>query len=237
MKLSFTFILAVLFSSFVFTAAAQDDIPRFQKHEVQEGETVASICKAFNVNLQEFCLLNDFPESITLSEGQIVLIKQLAPGEMEVEETLPAKKERKIVRTDDAITYEKEEEAKPADKPAASSSSSGRAAEKPVKKEATPAPTERQVAKSEPAKTESAPARTAFVDEKPGVTPASTKAVEVGPGGVRYNVSKDEYHVVSKGQTFFRIALIYGLTIEELKEINGLTSTTVEIGQRLKVRK
>lgn len=236
MKLSFTFILAVLFSSFVFTAAAQDDIPRFQKHEVQEGETVASICKAFNVNLQEFCLLNDFPESVTLSEGQIVLIKQLQPGEMEVEENFPAKKERKIVRTDDAITYEKEEEAKPADKPATSSSSS-RAAEKPVKKEATPAPTERQVARSEPAKPESVPAKTAFVDEKPGITPASTKAVEVGPGGVKYNVSQSEYHVVAKGQTFFRIALIYGLTIEELKEMNDLTSTTVEIGQRLKVRK
>lgn len=237
MKLSFTFILALLFSSFVFTAAAQDDIPRFQKHEVQEGETASSIAKAFNVNLQEFCLLNDFPESVTLTEGQIVLIRQLQPGEMEVEENLPAKKERKIVRTDDAITYEKEAETKPAAKPASTSSSgpasTTRTTEKPVvKKEATPAPTEKQ-----PVYKESAASKPVFVDEKPGITPASTKAVEVGPGGVKYNVTKDEYHVVAKGQTFFRIALIYGLTIEELKELNGLSSTTVEIGQRLKVRK
>ncbi len=236
MKLSFTLAITLLFSAFVLTTNAQDAIPRFQKHEVQEGETASSIAKSFNVDLQSFCLLNDFPESVTLTEGQIVLIRQLEPGEMEVQENLPAKKERKIVRTDDAITYEKPAEkateSKPAAKPAEAKSTAKPAASEEkavVKKEAAP------VAKSAP--TESAPAKTAFVDEKPGITPASTKAVEIGPGGTKYNVTKGEYHVVAKGQTFFRIALIYGLTVEELKEINGLTSTTVEIGQRLKVRK
>lgn len=240
MKLSFTLAITLLFSVFVLTTNAQDAIPRFQKHEVQEGETATSIAKTFNVDLQSFCLLNDFPESVTLTEGQIVLIRQLEPGEMEVQENLPAKKERKIVRTDDAITYEKPadapKESKPAAKPAEAKSTARPAAtstaseeKTAVKKEAAP------VAKSAPA--ESAPAKTAFVDEKPGITPASTKAVEIGPGGTKYNVSKGEYHVVAKGQTFFRIALIYGLTVEELKEINGLTSTTVEIGQQLKVRK
>ncbi|MFM2307127.1 MAG: LysM domain [Bacteroidota bacterium] len=236
MKLSFTLAITLLFSAFVLTTNAQDAIPRFQKHEVQEGETATSIAKSFNVDLQSFCLLNDFPESVTLTEGQIVLIRQLEPGEMEVQENLPAKKERKIVRTDDAISYEKPAEktteSKPAAKPAEAKSTAKPAASEEkaiVKKETAP------VAKSAPV--ESAPAKTAFVDEKPGITPASTKAVEIGPGGTKYNVTKGEYHVVAKGQTFFRIALIYGLTVEELKEINGLTSTTVEIGQRLKVRK
>lgn len=67
--------------------------------------------------------------------------------------------------------------------------------------------------------------------------PPSTKAVEVGPGGTKYNVASDGYHTVQRGQTFYRIALIYGLTVQELQQINNLPNTNIEIGQKLKVRK
>jgi LysM repeat protein len=86
-------------------------------------------------------------------------------------------------------------------------------------------------------KTKLAPTIKEVAEEPFVVPPPSTKAVEIGPRGVVYNVSKGEYHTVAKGQTFFRVALIYGMSVDELKELNGLENTTIEIGQKLKVRK
>jgi LysM repeat protein len=42
--------------------------------------------------------------------------------------------------------------------------------------------------------------------------------------------------VVEKGQTFYRIALIYGLTIDQLKALNNMSNTNIAVGQKLKVR-
>jgi LysM repeat protein len=200
-------VIMIVFSALGLNAQT---LPRFQKHYVLDGETATSIARSFNVPFTDFCLLNDFPETVKLTPGQQVLIKQLGAGEEEVIETAPLPTRKAVIKNP-----AKEEElttAAEASKPA------------PARETA-------------PART--APAREVAVvnEEKPGVTPPSTKAVEVGPHGIKYNVSKDEYHVVQKNQTFFRIALIYGLTIDELKELNNLSTTTVEIGQRLKVRK
>jgi LysM repeat protein len=88
------------------------------------------------------------------------------------------------------------------------------------------------VKKEEPVKPE------APVAEKKTAAPVTVnKAETVGPDGTQYKVTDSGYHIVEKGQTFYRIALIYGLTVDELKAINNLSSTTVSVGQRLKVTK
>lgn len=48
-------------------------------------------------------------------------------------------------------------------------------------------------------------------------------------------VQADEpvYHRVSKGESLFRIAKQYGVTIDAIKEANGLSSTKLSIGQKL----
>lgn len=66
---------------------------------------------------------------------------------------------------------------------------------------------------------------------------AASKPETVGPDGTKYKVSESEYHTVQKGQTFYRIALIYGLTVDELKQLNNLSSTTIAVGQKLRVSK
>ncbi len=196
-------IFTLLFFS-AFTSKAQTAFPRFQKHYVLEGETATSIARNFNVSLQDFCLLNDFPQTVKLKPGQQVLIKQLKNDEEEVMEEVPMPTRRDPVKTvakeDAIVSYDEPAPAKPA----------------------------RETA---PAKRSNLPA------EEAAVPAPSTKAVEVGPHGTKYKVSQEEYHIVQKNQTFYRIALIYGLTVDELKELNNLSSTTIEIGQRLKVRK
>lgn len=44
-------------------------------------------------------------------------------------------------------------------------------------------------------------------------------------------------HVVEKGETMYRISKMAGLTVEELKELNGLTSNDLKIGQVLIIEK
>lgn len=44
------------------------------------------------------------------------------------------------------------------------------------------------------------------------------------------------YHVVKKGDTLFSIAKRYGLTVNQLKSMNGLRKDSIKKGQRLKVR-
>lgn len=45
-----------------------------------------------------------------------------------------------------------------------------------------------------------------------------------------------EYHVVKKGETLFRIAKKYNISVEELKRLNGLDSDIISKGQKLIVK-
>ncbi len=221
MKLRFVTLLTLLLLISSNLVKAQVAYPRFQKHTVLEGETAKDVVEHFNVTLQDFCLLNDFPENVKLKEGQVVLIKLLADGEQEIVEEAPLKKVTPVKSA--PVKAEVNEEPK-------------KEAAKPVAEEkAKPAPVKAAPVVVE--KTKLAPTIKEVAEEPFVVPPPSTKAVEIGPRGVVYNVSKGEYHTVAKGQTFFRVALIYGMSVDELKELNGLENTTIEIGQKLKVRK
>ncbi len=44
------------------------------------------------------------------------------------------------------------------------------------------------------------------------------------------------YHVVKKGETLYRLKVMYGTPVEEIKKMNGLTSNLLSIGQRLRVK-
>ncbi len=203
-------IFTLLLLGFVFQLVnAQEAIPQFLKHTVKSGETVGTIAAKYKINKRDIQLLNDFPSDKKVKEGEVVLIRTLT--EKEANEA-------------DKAMY-----AQPAKQPA-----------KQVEEERQPAKT---VVKSE------APAATKTVKQPVKETvaepvqktvappPPSTKAVEVGPGGTKYNVASDGYHTVQRGQTFYRIALIYGLTVQELQQINNLPNTNIEIGQKLKVKK
>lgn len=62
----------------------------------------------------------------------------------------------------------------------------------------------------------------------PAPTPAPTPAPPVNSGGATYRVVA--------GDSLFKIASKFGMTVDELKALNGLTSTNLSIGQTLKVR-
>lgn len=73
--------------------------------------------------------------------------------------------------------------------------------------------------------------------EHKAAEPAATSgSTQVGPGGIKYQVSESGYHTVEKGQTFYRIALIYGLTVDQLKALNNMPNMNISVGQKLKVK-
>lgn len=48
--------------------------------------------------------------------------------------------------------------------------------------------------------------------------------------------NSDEYYIVKKGDSLYSIARIYGMSVEELKLLNNLSSNILSIGQRLKIK-
>ena len=55
----------------------------------------------------------------------------------------------------------------------------------------------------------------------------------LGKSFTKQNVDTSTRHIVIKGDTLYSISKKYGLTVEELKRINGLNSNNISIGQVL----
>lgn len=61
----------------------------------------------------------------------------------------------------------------------------------------------------------------------------SKNSQKLGPCG---KPIKDGFHVVSKGETLYRISIKYGVKVSEIQKMNGLTSNTINPCQELMVR-
>lgn len=55
--------------------------------------------------------------------------------------------------------------------------------------------------------------------------------------GLPYNTNVGDAYIVKSGDTLWTIAKNYGLSVQELKDLNGLTSNTLSVGQKLIVKK
>ena len=59
--------------------------------------------------------------------------------------------------------------------------------------------------------------------------------LKIGKSGKEFQLSKDGYHVVEKGESLYSIATKYNTSIQKLKKINNLSSSKIVVGQKLKV--
>jgi len=214
-RIMFAFVPAMLLLFTVATAQPERAI-QFQKYIVKDGETPGLIAEKFNVKKKDFLMLNNFPSNVVLKQGQEVLIRQLIQGETPIEEGVyGGSYSARNGRTTEPVAIDEKEEPAP---------------KAPVRPDAPNAVT---AAKKASAHAETSAEPTAA---KAAPAPAPAKSTQTGPGGTKYVVSESNYHIVEKGQTFYRIALIYGLTVDKLKELNDMTNTTISVGQKLKVK-
>ena len=226
----FSIIPAILFALFV---QAQNEPTHFIRHTVEWDETIYSIPVHYSISTKDFLNLNHFTSDIKLTEGQTVLIRPMTPGEV------LALNKAAIQEKTTATTPEPKAEEPKSVKNEELTSKKEIAKQEPVidKKEPvvieTPTPV---VAEVKPIALKREKAIQAF-NEAP-VAKADKKSFaneDLGPNGITYTISNSGYHQVEKKQTFYHIALIYGLTVDELKRINNMASTDIAIGQKLKV--
>lgn len=69
---------------------------------------------------------------------------------------------------------------------------------------------------------------------KSSSAPASPVSAPVKPAP--QTVTSPKTHTVQKGETLYRISKMYGMTVDELKSLNGLTSNEISLGQSLRVK-
>lgn len=63
----------------------------------------------------------------------------------------------------------------------------------------------------------------------------STKQVKSAPAVIKPEAP--QYHVVSKGDTLYSISRKYNISVDELKNINKLKTTTLQVGEKIVVEK
>ncbi|HYE96720.1 MAG TPA: LysM peptidoglycan-binding domain-containing protein [Rubricoccaceae bacterium] len=71
-------------------------------------------------------------------------------------------------------------------------------------------------------------------DTAPSEEPADAEEAE--PADPEPPRSASTYHVVQAGDTLYNIARRYATTVEAIQRLNGLRSTEIALGQRLRVR-
>ncbi len=205
-----------LFSFFLFATTIVFAQAKFLKHKVKQGETISSIAAKYEADKNYILMLNDFPPSVKLNAGDVVLIRELKPGEEQVRET------RDFVETSSS-TY-----TPPAPK------------SEPVKTErvSEPTRTERVVAETKPEvkKVERTVTATAAPSSDPKAGAGAQAGDVVNFNGTVYNVTDDGYHTFEKGQTLYRLSVIYKISVDKIKALNGLASNDVPVGTKLKVK-
>ncbi|MCC6725533.1 MAG: LysM peptidoglycan-binding domain-containing protein [Saprospiraceae bacterium] len=78
-----------------------------------------------------------------------------------------------------------------------------------------------------------------FMDDDTSITPEPSNPGTVTPTTPSTDPAQPadgNYHTVVKGDTLYNISRRYGLTVNQLMEINGLLDNNIKIGQKLKVK-
>ena len=184
-------------------------------HVVEEGEDLFDIAQRYGLRLDKLARRNRMPENGDPATGEKVKLRgsrlRTAPRpEGVVDETLPPSP---TVPTDDNGRIIVDD---PTDQPNT----------RPTYPTTSPRPNT-NVPPSNP----NPPTTTTPRPIPPTVVPPRV-ADPTGPA----TGTGQEYHSVSAGETLYAISRRYGLTVDALKKLNGLTGNNISIGQRLRVR-
>ncbi len=93
---------------------------------------------------------------------------------------------------------------------------------------AAPTPEPSATLPSEEAAQPLTPTMTQAAQTPPAQTPTPPSATPAGE-------SQWEYYTVQRGDTLYSIAVRFNTTVEELQRLNGLSNTTIFVGQKLRV--
>lgn len=192
-------------------------------HTVESGESLSSIARKFEMKLPELLKLNDLEMSSVISLGQKIKIVRKIPMLELIAEQLDEKAKKAPAKV--VESKEKQEEAI-VEEPKVTIKSTGSSiyidpavsreitirSDAPEKEKKSEVKVVEEASKTSPVK------NLATVETK--TTPASPK-----------------FHQVKAGETLFRIASQYGISVQKLSDWNKLgKKPTIQVGQKLKIQ-
>ncbi|WP_375447386.1 LysM peptidoglycan-binding domain-containing protein [uncultured Fibrella sp.] len=205
-------------------SASAETVPPFLYYTVKTGDTHSGVAQRYNLPLSDLMTWNNLSYRKPLVAGQRLIVGKPSgakPAQPPV--TAPIQPDL----TDPVAVTAAE-----APKPAPITSTSTAVTRKPV------APTTR-VKPATPARTRENTESMVDVD-RPATPPAKARPERL-VNQVRIETPKvngnSYYHVVQRGQTVYRVALINKVSVQNVMRWNNLTSYTIEVGQRLLIRK
>lgn len=202
-------------------------------HRVDEGETMHSISQEEGIKLKALLKKNGMTYGQEAAEGEVLCLKKKCKTtpKLKTDEEIKHNIKQEIQSRVDEAVKDKQKQAAPV---------ATRDIEKPVEKmnvEELPVPEKKPVVQERaPEVVEEPELEEPFVGgEKLPVTPARAEEVITPPVTAEKpaGTKTTKYHNVAPQETLFKIATAYGLTVDELKKLNGLTSNNISIGQRL----
>lgn len=234
------FPVSLITSAIVLAMASQPILAQSMSHTVQPGEYLYSIAQQYGVSVSQLKEWNHLTSDDVQTGTQLIVtsseveLAETAEAEPELIETdlVTETAEAELVETDLVIEAAAEPEAKTLSEPELLVEAEDSepiltvAAQEDVITEATeidastPAP--EAVQEQEPV-------------QEPVVTPAIAEIAQVTASEEDYSTGTVVVHVVKAGEYLNLIARNYGVTANELRLWNHLTSDTLQIGQALKV--
>lgn len=100
--------------------------------------------------------------------------------------------------------------------------------------------------KEEPQKTEPKKEVTPKKQEAPKAEPSQEEEADIDLKAIAdpdkfnwdfYYGDNDLYHTVKRGETLYKIATYYGISVQEVMELNRLDNSLIEVGQKLLIKK
>lgn len=191
-------------------------------HYVQDGETMYSISQLYGIRLDKFLSKNRLNKNEEPSIGERVKISGWFKVSSDHKPLLRSKIQN-VLPT------------KPTDNATPDPDVAAEAVVVPPK--VMPASVVTVASADKPAAAQkSSPQKPEPVKEKipagnPGMANSSPRAESSNSGGLATHT-----HTVEKGDTLYNISKRYGMTIDELKSLNGMSDNYIAIGQQLKVK-
>lgn len=205
----------------------------FQTHTVKKGDTLYALSKRYGVSVEQIKRLNNLPDN-RLSINQLLRIKELAPAPAPVTPATPARPTSETTAPPTDLPDDFYYTVQARDNLYRISVNNqltmsdllrwnGFASEAHVIH-----PGDRLIVKDpSTADPDASPAESDTSPESPEERPAETQAADAD------TVVVQQVYVVQKKDTLYRIALNHGMTVDELKRLNNLTSNQISIGQKL----
>lgn len=179
--------LTVLLIGITFAASAQST-----KHTVKKGETLFSIAKDYNVQVQQLRKWNDLQNN-ELSVGQTLIVQKSNPKNTKIHTVQPSETLFSISK-------------------------------------------EYNVSIAELKTWNNLSSNNLSVGQKLKIYPSEKADQQKQDIVVNKETQQNSYYTVKSGDSLYKIAHAHGMTINELKKLNDLSSNTIRVGQRLTVR-